>query len=136
MNTCLIETRETDSGPSQNLHQSSHEGTLNEHSLISLSSAVSAKVPSTSKTLDESSSSMEDIETLDDNHDGSPEAISPQENLLDCDDVEVDNGEEIYSNSLRSYSNSRSKKLWPSGNIPWPSRREFAPIGPSGVVSY
>ncbi|KAJ0088253.1 hypothetical protein Patl1_32370 [Pistacia atlantica] len=92
--------QEPDSGPSQNLHRSPHKETLNGHSLVSLSSnrdgssPISGIAPSTSKTLDRSSSSMEDTETLDDNHDsyqslvhfgpqplsidGSSEAMRPQ----------------------------------------------------------
>ncbi|KAJ0026283.1 hypothetical protein Pint_07606 [Pistacia integerrima] len=75
MNTLLIEILEPDSGPSQNLHQSLHKETLNGHSLVSLSSnrdgssPISSIAPFPSKTLDRSSSSIEDTETLDDNHD-------------------------------------------------------------------
>ncbi|KAJ0052477.1 hypothetical protein Pint_03439 [Pistacia integerrima] len=155
MNTLMTEILEPDSGPSQNLHQSPHKETLNDQSLVSLSSnrdgtsPISGVVPSTSKTVDRSSSLMEDTETLDDNHDsyqslahfgpqplsidGSSEAMGPQENLVDCDVEEEDNDEENYSDSFRPYSNSRSEKLWPSSNIPWPSRREFVQIRPTGV---
>ncbi|XP_031248788.1 ubiquitin carboxyl-terminal hydrolase 20-like [Pistacia vera] len=157
MNTLMTEILEPDSGPSQNLHQSPHKETLNDQSLVSLSSnrdgtsPISGIVPSTSKTVDRSSSLMEDTETLDDNHDsyqslahfgpqplsidGSSEAMGPQENLVDCDVEEEDNDEENYSDSFRPYSNSRSEKLWPSSNIPWPSRREFVQIRPTGVAA-
>ncbi|KAJ0112649.1 hypothetical protein Patl1_03504 [Pistacia atlantica] len=157
MNTLMTEILEPDSGPSQNLHESPHKETLNDQSLVSLSSnrdgtsPISGIVPSTSKTVDRSSSLMEDTETLDDNHDsyqslahfgpqplsidGSSEAMGPQENLVDCDVEEEDNDEENYSDSFRPYSNSRSEKLWPSSNILWPSSREFVQIRPTGVAA-
>lgn len=159
MNTLLIETLEPDSGPgpSQNLYHSPCKETLNDRSLVSLSSnrdgssSISAVVPSASKTLD-GSSSMEESETPDDNQDGcqslirygpqplsidgSSESVGPQEYQLDCDVEEEDNYEEVYRDSLQPNLNSRLEKVWPSSNIPCPSSGEFLQIRPTGVVSY
>ncbi|XP_044467196.1 ubiquitin carboxyl-terminal hydrolase 21-like isoform X2 [Mangifera indica] len=156
MNTLLIETLEPDSGPgpSQNLYHSPRKETLNDRSLVSLSSnrdgssSISAVVPSASKTLD-GSSSMEESETPDDNQDGcqslirygpqplsidgSSESVGPQEHQLDCDVEEEDNYEEVYRDSLQPNLNSRLEKVWPSSNIPCPSSGEFLQIRPTGV---